>query len=252
MIHTTATVYPPGTVILAANIQPRYYEFQASMDRLLAPVGTKFSINRSCDITQNFNLGLKNMTGEWAWFLGDDHSFAEDTLLRLLDRQVDVVVPITPCKVAPWAPCIIHGPMDGAIWHDSMPLYEWDELSEPGLMALPTGDFIGQAGMLVRRPALDVIGYPWFKAGQLDAGRMQEDMTFCRELQQKGYTVWVDRDIVFDHYCIVGITARRHEGKWVPALRSGPMVMVLPDANEIGRGRISHGSPRPGAWGAPQ
>ena len=231
MIHITDTVHPSGTIILAAGVQPRYYEFQISLNQVKAPVGTKLCIDRSCDIVQNFNSGVKKMTGEWAWFLGDDHSFSPDILLGLLGREVDVVVPITPCKTAPWLPCIMHGPEDGGRpWQESMLLYHWDEVSGDGLMALPMGDFIGQAGMLVRKPVLDKIGYPWFKAGQLDPGRLQEDMTFCREIQQLGYTVWVDRDVVFDHHFVIGITAKKHEGFYVPALRSGLMTIVLPDA----------------------
>lgn len=234
MIHVLDSKHPPGTIALAAGVQPRFYEFQMSLDQLKTPVGTKLSIERSCDITQNFNNCVKKMIGDWVFFLGDDHSFAPDILFRLLDHNVDVVVPIAPCKVAPWAPCVIHGPIDGeSIWHDNMPLYTWDELSGDGLLALPEGDFIGQAGMLVKKKVLDRIGYPWFKAGQLDAGRLQEDMTFCHELQKLGYTVWVDQNIIFDHYFIIGVTARKHEGQYVPALKSGATTIVLPDAAAV-------------------
>lgn len=231
MLHITGSKHPHGTVMLAAAATPRFYEFQLSLEHLKVPAGSKLSIERGCDIAQNFNQAVKKMTGEWAWFLGDDHAFSPDLLFRFLDHDVDVVVPIAPCKVAPFAPCVIHGPRDGErVWHENMDLYTWEELSGDGLMALPKGDFIGQAGMLVRKHVLDRIGYPWFKAGQLDPGRLQEDMTFCRELQQLGYTVHVDCDVVFDHYFHVGVTARKHKGKWVPALKSGKMTMVLPDA----------------------
>ena len=233
MIHLTDSGYPAGTVIVAAATQPRFYEFQMSLEKTAAPVGTRRLIERSCDITQNFNKGVKEMSGEWAWFLGDDHSWHPDLLMRFLRHNVDVVVPIAPCKIPPWMPCIMHGPADPSkgFWHEDMLLYDWDELSGEGLMALPKGDFIGQAGMLVKKHVLDAIGYPWFKCGQLDPGRLQEDMTFCREIQQLGFTVWVDREVVFDHHFTMGVTARKHLGKWVPAL-SAPngAVMVLPEA----------------------
>ena len=236
MIHLTDTGYPPGTIILAAGAQPRYYEFQLSLDGVKAPAGTKLHIERSCDITQNFNGGIKKMIGEWAWFLADDHSFEPDLLMRFLKHNVDVVVPISPSKVAPWMPCMMHGPSDTdeGFWQENMLLYDWDELSGEGLMALPKGDFIGQAGMLVKKSVLDHIKYPWFKAGQFDPGRLQEDMMFCRELQQLGYTVWVDQEMIFDHHFIIGVTARKHKGKWVPALKSSNRhIIVLPDAKPI-------------------
>ena len=232
MIHLTESGYPPGTVIVAAAIQPRYYEFHLSLDRVGAPHGTKLHIERSCDITQNFNNGVKTMTGEWAWFLGDDHSFSPTILMQLLSRNVDVVVPITPTKVPPWAPCVLHGPGDGS-WNEKMPLYKWDELSGQGLKALPFGDYIGQAGMLVKKHVLDKIGYPWFKCGQIDKGRLTEDLYFCAELQRLGYTIWMDQDLVLDHHAPVCITARKHEGKWVPGLRAGTgSVCLMPEVTQ--------------------
>jgi hypothetical protein len=233
MIHLTDSGHAAGTIVVAAAIQPRYYDFTLSLDELAAPVGTKLCIERSCDITQNFNNGIKKMVGDWVWFLGDDHSFAPDLLMRLLDFNVDIVVPITPCKVAPWMPCLMHGPDDPSHgwWQEDMPLYHWDELSGPGLLPLPKGDFIGQAGMLVRKSVLDTIGYPWFKCGQLDPGRLQEDMQFCHEVQQRGYTVYVDQETIFDHHFPQAVTARKVQGKWCPALKGGNgRVMVLPDA----------------------
>lgn len=228
------TGHPAGSVILAAGIQPRFYEFQQALDRLQVPAGTGPPIiRRSCDVAHNFNRAVRDMHGDWAWFLGDDHVFAPDILFTLLDHHVDVVVPITPCKTAPYAPCVIHAPGDGRMWDDEMPLYTWEELSGHGLFALPDGDFIGQAGMLVRKHVLDCIGDPWFKTGQINPGRLQEDIWFCHELQDRGFTVWVDQDIIFDHWFHMGVTARRHNGKWVPALRSGAMTLVLPDAVPI-------------------
>lgn len=231
MVQIPNTGYPAGTIIVAAAIQPRYYEFTMSLEGLHVPAGTNVIIERSCDVTQNFNKGLKCLTGQWAWFMGDDHSFAPDALLRLLAHNQNVVVPIAPCKIPPWMPCIMHGPENPAdVWHEDMLLYSWDELSGGGLKELPFGDFIGQAGMLVKKEVLDKIGYPWFKCGQLDPGRLQEDMKFCRELQEMGEKIYIDQDFVLDHYFICGVTTRQHNGKHVPALKFGGTVIVLPEA----------------------
>jgi hypothetical protein len=233
MIHIPNTGFPAGSILVAAGTQPRFYEFQMALEGLQVPAGTNLHIERSCDITQNFNNGVKTIKGDWAWFLGDDHKFEPDTLLKFLRYNVDVVVPITPCKIAPWLPCMMHGPTNPEVdgfWHEDMLLYDWDELSTPGLLALPKGDFIGQAGMLVKKSVLDKLGYPWFKCGQLDKGRLQEDMMFCHELQELGYTVYVDRDTILDHYFIIGVTAKRHKNKYVPALISGAHTLVLPEA----------------------
>ena len=230
MIRIPNTGYPPGTIILAAAVQPRFYEFQISMERLKVPDGTRWLVERGCDITQNFNDGVKRSSGEWVWFMGDDHAFPDDMLLKLLAWNVDVVLPPTPCKTVPWLPCIMHGNGNLQDWAPSMPLYVWEEVSKPGLMALPIGDFIGQAGMLVRRSVFQDWEPPWFRAGQQDPGRLQEDMTFCRELQTRGYTIWVDCDQVLDHHFVMGITARKHDGEYVPALDNNGKIIILPDA----------------------
>ena len=63
----------------------------------------------------------------------------------------------------------------------------------------------------------------------LDRGRLQEALTFCREIQDLGYTVYVDQEVIFDHHVPIGVTARKHNGVWTPALISGSgSVVVLP------------------------
>jgi hypothetical protein len=240
------TKHPAGTVALASGMHPRFYEFEDSLSNLQVPDGTIFKRKRSCDVAMNFNNCLKEMKGDWVWFLGDDHLFASDLLFKFLDYDVDVVVPISPCKSFPFAPCVIHAPEDGSIWSDDMPLYTWDELSGDGLFKLPHGDFIGQAGMLVKRHVLDAIGDPWFKPGKLHPGRMHEDLTFCREIQQLGFNIWIDQSTIFEHWFAMGITARKHEDKWVPALRSGAGFVVLPDAIPVRNTEVP--GKKPLAW----
>lgn len=225
MIHASKTGFTAGTVILAAGHQPRHHEFQDSLSNLLVPTGTAFRLVQSCDVAGNFNKGVRLLAGEWAWFLGDDHEFAPDTLLRLLARDVDVVVPITPCKQPFGYPFVLHG-VNGE-WRDDLQTYSWAELSGTDLKPLAKGDFVGQAGMLVKRHILDRMGYPWFKCGQFDKGRLQEDMWFCHELQELGYTVWLDPAIVFDHYMWTKVTARRVGGVWTPTLDFNTHVLVL-------------------------
>ena len=136
---------------------------------------------------------------------------------------------------------MFHGPNPGkpTNFNDNMKMYNWTELSTPGIFPLPIGDFIGQAGMLVKKHVLDDIGYPWFKAGQMDAGKLQEDMTFCAELQRRGHTIWVDRDNLLDHYFTVGVTAKKVDGAYVPGLISDGMTILLPQAKLIQNPRLA-------------
>lgn len=235
MIHIQNSGFEKGTIVVAAAMQPRFYEFTMALAQVFAPEGSKEMIVRSCDITQNFNDGVKGMVGDWVWFLGDDHSFDPQLLYRLLKRNVDVVVPITSCKSIPFMPCMMHGPKDlkpgESYWHEDMAVYHWDEVSGTGLLALPYGDFVGQAGMLIKKTVLDTLGYPWFECGQLDTGRLQEDLHFCHKLQENGFTVHVDQDEILGHHTHCCVTARRGvDGKYNPALTFGKHTLVLPDA----------------------
>ena len=59
--------------------------------------------------------------------------------------------------------------------------------------------------------------------------------------------MWVDRDVIFDHWFFVGVTARKHEGSYVPALKSGAITMMLPDCVPYRR-HIDPSSPISAAW----
>ena len=83
--------------------------------------------------------------------------------------------------------------------------------------------------MVVRMPVLDEIGDPWFKCGKFNEGRLQEDVWFCKELQEHGYTVYIDQDIIFDHYWYMAASATQVNGRRVPSLKAAGFEVVLPD-----------------------
>ena len=205
--------FPPGTVGIPTGLQPRFWEFIDAVGTLEVPEGTMVRRASSCDITFNVNRIIGVMKGDWVFFVDDDHQFPPDTLMRLLSHayapksRVDVVSPINVAKGAPFYPIVFHGANDprGPLW----PYYRWEELSGCGLFALPKGDVVGRSGMLVKRHVFDAIGYPWVKCGQISPGFLGEDWHFCREIQNIGYTIWIDRDQVLDHITYGVVQARR-------------------------------------------
>jgi len=223
MQHVADTGFPRGTVVAAANFQARWYEFSMALESLQVPAGTRLNLSRSCDIAHNFNQGVRKMTGEWCWFMGDDHAFDPHILLRLLAHRKPVVQPLVVAKIAPFRPCIMHGP-----YKLGMTVYRWNELPATGLWPLPTGDFVGQAGMLVQKSILDHMGDPWFLPGKLEPDRLQEDLYFCQRLQNQGETIWIDCDQVLDHIGHIVCTAVKTKDGWVPAIQSGDKLLALP------------------------
>lgn len=223
--------HAPGTVIVTAASLARYAEFWLSLEALKVPTGSRLIAARGADIPHQFNEGIRKMSGEWAWFLGDDHTFDPDILLKLLDRDLDFVLPVVPRRDSPFVPVLMHGPVAA-----QMRRYNWTELPVHGLFKIPHGDSAGQAGALVKKPVLDRLGDPWFEGGKLTPGRLMEDMYFVQRMHDLGIEMYVDCDQVMPHIANITITPLRHEGRWYPGhvTSRGPVLWDEPE--EIGWG----------------
>jgi hypothetical protein len=226
MQHTTDTQHAPGTVIVACASLARYTDFWLSVERLHVPMGTRLIASSGADFVHGFNEGIRRMSGEWVFILGDDHTFDPDILLKLLDHNVDFVVPIVPRRDAPFAPVIMHGPVS-----QQMRRYSWKEIPLHGLYQIPLGDSTGQAGALVRKPILDLVGDPWFEGGKLTPGRITEDMYFIKRLHDLSVTMHMDCDQIMSHIANLTITPQRLNGRWYAGYVSqhGPVVWDEPE-----------------------
>ena len=201
--------HPAGTVIVPSQSLTRYAEFWVCLESLQVPAGTRLIVQMGADIPHQLNEGIRQMVGEWVWILGDDHTFAPGTLLKLLDRNVDVILPIVPRRSPPYKPVLIHGPLA-----PEMRLYEWTELPVTGLFQLKKNDPSGQACMLIKRPILGRIGYPWFEAGKIEPGRLMEDMYFVQRLHDLDIPIWVDCELAAGHIANVTVFPQRYNGRW--------------------------------------
>jgi len=233
MQHTSQTTHPKGTVVVPAASLARYAEFWMSLENVVVPYGTKLITVRGADIPYQLNEGVRGMIGEWVWFLGDDHTFSPDILLKLLDRMVDVVMPVVPRRDSPFVPVLMHGPLG-----DCMTRYSWTELPMTGLFQLPAGDSAGQAGALVRKHVLDQLEDPWFEGGKLTPGRLMEDMYFIKRLHDQGTPIWIDCDQIMPHIANITVTPIRHEGRWYAGYMGpcGPVVWDEPDFHYLPAG----------------
>lgn len=220
------TGHEPGTVVIPGASLARYAEFWISLESLKVPFGTKMVCSRGADIPFQLNEGIRQMTGSWVWVLGDDHTFEPDLLLKLLSRNLDVVLPVVPRRDAPFCPVILHGPIS-----NKMRRYSWRELPTTGLFQLPKDDICGQAGALIRKPILDQLGDPWFQCGQVDPGRLQEDIHFIQRVHDLEIPIYIDCDQVMPHIANITITPQRHNGKWYAGhiTKQGPVLWSEPE-----------------------
>ena len=225
------TKHPPGTIVITAASLARYAEFWLSVEAVKTPPGSQIVACRGADIPFQLNEGVRHMTGAWAWSLGDGHTFTPDTLLKLLAREVDFVLPVVPRRDPPFWPVLMHGPL-GA----KMRRYTWKELPTSGLFKIPVGDSAGQAGALVKKHVLDTLGDPWFEGGKLTPGRLMEDKYFVHRLHQLGVTMYVDCEVVMPHIANIAITPQQHEGRWYAGhIMPGGYPMLWDEPEDVGK-----------------
>lgn len=208
--------YPPGTVVVPVADQMRYVEFFVDMVNLAAkgvPPGTDVSVNRSGSVVENINMSLLAMPEEheWAWILGDDHRFEPDLLLRLLEHDYDVVVPLCVRRNPPFALGLFKG---SEIVTDERTGREYPGYVNYGLTEVPDEPFevvaSGSAGMLVRRKVFEALGYPYFESS--DGVFLNEDLEFCRRVRELGFKIMCDPHAFLGHIGEFAVWPARYEG----------------------------------------
>ena len=147
-------------------------------------------------------------------FVDRDAVLHPDTAARLASWNVDIVGALSFTRYRPVVPTVYRGvhpdfPDDYEVRVDDT--RDWirahPELwtSEPAIIeprpddALTEVDFTGAHCLLVSRRALEVIGYPWFQARQIDPERLGEDRFFCEKARAAGLAVYVDRSVIAGH-----------------------------------------------------
>ena len=179
-----------GTVGLVSQPLARYTDFWLSFQALVRPASTKFVFRQGMDVTGNYNGLVEDMSGDWLWLMGDDHTFAPDILISLIEHDVDVVVPLCLKKDAPFDPVVYESDEiqdDGNTWHRVA------RLPQHGLHQIHAA---GSAGMLIRKHVLDAIEKPIFTT---EKGMQNEDLVFCRKVREAGFKIWCDVDQHMGH-----------------------------------------------------
>jgi hypothetical protein len=135
--------------------------------------------NRNCLI----ELALAHPEFSWVCFIDADMTPPAETVLQLLEHNVDVVGALCFQRSYPFAPCV--NPFS----------------SEPrGLYEVAQ---IGAGCLLVRRRVLEAIPYPWFEHPVPGVG---EDILFGRKIQKAGFKVHTDDKLVVGHVGVIPIT----------------------------------------------
>lgn len=198
--------YPPGNICIGSGDLGRYTQFNQSLAQLAVPMGTSVHWTAGSNYAQNLNLSLEYALkqGGWVFILPDDHVFKPSLLMRLLAREVDVVLPLCLSRWHPWTPTFRD--LDGVV-----PAIE--DLPDGGLVEVSTG---GDAGILMGEAVLKATGPPWHDANTTDM-----DYQFGRKIAAAGFKFHVDLDNHIGHTTHVDLWPERQNGKWQRGLYLG-------------------------------
>jgi hypothetical protein len=205
----------PGTVAVVAGDTGRFTNFSKSLAALRKPGGseTKFVIGSDAIVGRNHQVA--EMTGEWLWFIDDDHDFPPDTLMNLLAHNVEVVVPICLMRAAPFNPVDFVGEDENGYL---IPL----DLTSAGRSGLAELYAAGASGMLVRRSVFEAFRQRWPDANYFEHGERSEDIIFCERLRELGIKIYVDLGSRIGHLNVVTVYPdHAADGGWAIGMRVG-------------------------------
>lgn len=223
--------HPPGVICIASGELARYPHFTHSMLNVLRPKGTQVHMGIGLNVAANFNSGVRQMMAtpglEWVWIMGDDHEFDHTTLLRLLDHELDIVVPLVVRRQPPFIPVLFKKPHDDTPLGQFPPFY-WHELPPDGLIGPEEGLYTcGSAGMLIRRHVIEAMPDPWFEMGKMGKDLTNEDTFWCKKVQDAGFKIYADCSIYMDHWTPISLRPVLAEsGEWTVALNLGGNIQV--------------------------
>ena len=208
----------PGTIVLPTNHLGRFGQFETALEALIVPENTHLFRVRSGSSALNANIGTRDRTGAWVWFIGDDHTFEPNVLMRLLAHNKDIVAPLVPMRFPPFALVlykklnILEQPGHETIFDSE--LYKPADLN--GIKGLIKVDGLPQAGCLVREKVWSTMPYPWFKVGKIKPDQIDDDSYFMWEAREKyGFDLWCDTDQSIAHLNTATVDViRKPDGKY--------------------------------------
>jgi hypothetical protein len=213
----------PGWIGMATGKLGRHRAFDVSLNRLITPAGSDKGWEPSENISFNYNNMVRKMLGDeryrWLWILGDDHAFAPDFLMRLLERDVDIVVPLCVRRSLPFYPILLEGKAGG---YEAAKDFSW-LAGKTGIVRL-TDKVTGNAGMLVRRHVLEAMSSPWFEDGKTLRDKGGCDVWFCQKAIDAGFELYLDLDNPIEHVT--------HVAAWPELDKNGMYNPVLHKASE--------------------
>lgn len=188
-----------GTVGVIAQDNNRYTMFGVCLTQLSHPPNTRIDWGISTDIPGARNTLVQRsleIGSEWIFFIDDDQVFPPDTLVRLLEHDVDIVSALYLRRAGNHHPVAFsHRREDG--------LYESLDLTKLPGEGLLKVHACGAGGLLIRSEVFRAISDEpdWFEHGRVHGTdwNAAEDIIFCEKANAAGFDVYVDLGTPIGH-----------------------------------------------------
>ena len=205
---------PPGAVCMITGEIVRYAQSMQALHAMVAPNGSVLSWHMGMLVARSINDAFATVMSkpelQWAFIMGDDHTYSPNIVMNLLKREKEVIIPLCLNRVPPMDPTIIE--IDPV--HHSRRLKPLEEMPTSGLYQLGPNESCGDAGMLIWRSVIEKSGPKWYE--RMKSGSHQaEDDEFVSKLRMLGYEVYVDMDNRLGHIGAVDFRPELVDGKWV-------------------------------------
>ena len=236
-MHAIKCHHRPGHIAVITADLMRYPGFAISLQNLKVPAGSSWNWVRGNGIALNRNMCVEEATGEWVWFIDDDHEFESDLLMRLLDRRVDIVEPLVMTRKPPFRP-YIYFKVKAEHTTEWMVGYRSPEPHEMPRSGIWACDAVGTGGCLIQRPIFEALEKPYFQEGHRQKDALGEDLTFMEHAGEKGFQPYVDLDTRMGHTTPMTVwPGQDADGRWCVEIDmlDGPRVRIpLPQGKSDG------------------
>lgn len=200
-----------GIIGVSSAEAARYTLFHATLNNLKRPDGTLTTFASSANIAQNRNE-ISNFAltsgADWVLYLDDDHILRDDTLLRLLAADKDVISAHYVQRQKPFNSVVMDAELPGGagVWKQLNP-------TEKGIISCTA---VGAGCLLVKRTVLEALKPPYWTLGQIHPGTWGDDLDFCNRIRKAGFEIHVDLDNYIGHLMTTMVWPTRSDAKgWV-------------------------------------
>jgi hypothetical protein len=214
-----STDHPPGVIGMVSSERTGFYYNSCCLAWLKKPAGSGFFM---FEAGTSLAWGRNQVVEEalradaaWLWFMDDDHVFAPETLMRLLDRRVSIVQPLYVGRRSPHEPILFdYFPVEASM-SDEQLVHSARHARIGGpysLAPFQTGlvevGLCGTGGLLIDMKVFKALDPPWF-VNHSQGHAIAEDTWFTLRARRAGFKCFVDFDTPIGHLTIAALWPRK-------------------------------------------